>query len=420
MQTSSGRPFRPISSSLVVAVLGAPVLLLVGALGEGCVVPLSASPGAADGSASGTTASFEAGAAAESSSGLSGSSGSSGSAGSSGASPPPSGTWTNATGNLAGIMSECGNLAVVSAKPDEDLLIASVALVGLYGSRDGGNSWQPLGTGAGSATITNRGQVIVYDPMNSMRFWEAGIYHPDGVYETMDDGVTFTDLGNESPGDDVSVDFSDPNRQTLVAGGHEASGLLNLSTNGGMTWTSIAAGLPTMTNCTNSLIFDSKTFLVGCGGYNNGMPGIWRTTDQGATWTNVSTGGGVDAPLLASDGSVYWVGPGGSSVVRSTDQGMTWTTIISSQGVVNPAHAIELPDGRIALTGPNTLMVSADHGMTWNAASTTLPYQDSVGLTYSKQEKAFYIWHFSCASSGAPNPVPSDGVMKYAFDYESQ
>ncbi|HKO52823.1 MAG TPA: hypothetical protein VJV79_34180, partial [Polyangiaceae bacterium] len=37
----------------------------------------------------------------------------------------PTGEWINASGNLAGIPSECGNMSGVAAKPDEDMLIAS-------------------------------------------------------------------------------------------------------------------------------------------------------------------------------------------------------------------------------------------------------------------------------------------------------
>src|SRR5450755_1204186 len=40
--------------------------------------------------------------------------------------PVPTGAWINATSNLAGVQSECGNLSGLIAKPDEDLLVAGV------------------------------------------------------------------------------------------------------------------------------------------------------------------------------------------------------------------------------------------------------------------------------------------------------
>jgi len=321
-----------------------------------------------------------------------------------------------ATGNLAGIQSECGNLSVTAAKPDEDLLIASVSLNGLWGSKNGGSSWQQLGTGSGSAMITNRGTAIIFDPAHSATFWEVGIYNGLGVYRTTDDGTTFTALGNEQPGDLVSIDFTDPNRQTLVAGGHEMSQTLNLSTNGGTDWTSIGSMLPQNTNCVNPLVLDSQTFLVGCAGYGGGVTGVWRTTDQGAHWASQTMSGGAKAALLASDGTIYWGSANGNGMTRSMDKGVTWTDL--GNGDVIAVTPVELPDGRIATLGSDTVMISSDKGMTWTPGSTELPYSDATGLTYSTQEKAFFIWHFTCGNP--PVPVPSDAIMAYPFDYTVQ
>ena len=78
------------------------------------------------------------------------------------------GEWTEATGNLAGMASECGNVSYISAKPD-GTLIAGIALHGLWHSADGGDSWTQLGQGDGSDEILNRPSSIVYDPMDAER-----------------------------------------------------------------------------------------------------------------------------------------------------------------------------------------------------------------------------------------------------------
>ena len=140
--------------------------------------------------------------------------------GSSRVSPSP-GNWVNVTSNLAGMASECGNMTYVSAKPGEDLMIAGIARQGLWGSTDGGASWHPLGSAPGSAKIVNRPGSIVYDPIHSDVFWESGIYNSNGVYRTDNDGDAFSALGSIGHIDTVSVDFTDTNRQTLLAGGHE-------------------------------------------------------------------------------------------------------------------------------------------------------------------------------------------------------
>src|SRR5258708_7863758 len=131
---------------------------------------------------------------------------------------PSPGNWVNVTSNLAGMTSQCGNMTYVSAKPNEDLMIAGIALRGLWGSTDGGTSWHQLGSGGGSATITNRPGSIIYDPVRPKVFWESGIYNSSGVYRTDNDGSVFQALGSISHTDTVRVDFTDLNRQSPLAG----------------------------------------------------------------------------------------------------------------------------------------------------------------------------------------------------------
>lgn len=329
----------------------------------------------------------------------------------------PSGQWANATGNLAGMDSECGNLAGLFSKPDEDLLIAGVAQHGLWASKDGGQSWNALGTAAGSAPITNRPITLVYDPDNSAAFYEAGIYNGGGVYQTADDGGSFKELGNATHCDSVSVDFTDPDRKTLLAGGHEQTKTLHRSTDGGATWSDAGAGLPDGTFCTFPFVVDAQTYLVGCTAPTSGPNGVFRSTDGASTWTQVSDAGGGRQPLKASDGSLYWSSADNGGMARSTDDGATWEKVVGG-GVMTTAEPVELPDGRIAALGTDNVIVSADQGVTWKYASAELPYKDAIGLVYSAAHKAFYVFHFSCGNGSVP--VPPDAVMRFDFDYQSQ
>ena len=85
---------------------------------------------------------------------------------------------------------------------------------------------------------------MVYDPEHPGTFWESGIYNGGGVYKTSDNGKTFEQLGDLTHTDSVSVDFSDPQRKTLLAGPHEMNSKLYRSTDGGRTWKDIGASLP--------------------------------------------------------------------------------------------------------------------------------------------------------------------------------
>lgn len=327
----------------------------------------------------------------------------------------PSGQWTNETLNLADLTSECGNVSFLSAKPSSDVVLVSVAQQGLWSKAASDSQWQPLGQGEGSAMITNRGSYIAYDPDDPNVFWESGIYNGAGVYRTDDGGDTFVEFKTRH-NDGVSVDFTDPERKTLLATVHEQPRALLYSGDRGETWQDIGANLPESAGvCPHPLVLDGSTFLLGCGTYGGGMPAIYRSEDAGQSWEKVSDLGPGGAALHAADGTIYWSGEGTSGVVRSEDQGKTWLGPFAS-GLVQRAGLVELPDGRIAALGDKRVLVSSDKGERWREVTTTTNEQP-IGIAYSSGAKAFYAWRWTCDQT---TKVPSDAVLSYAFDFETE
>ena len=84
--------------------------------------------------------------------------------------------WVDATANLTGMESYCGNLSFVSAHPHRDLVFAGVAGQGLFSSAPGSSEWIPFGRGAESAPLNHRTSSFVYDPDDPLRFWESGYF----------------------------------------------------------------------------------------------------------------------------------------------------------------------------------------------------------------------------------------------------
>lgn len=329
-----------------------------------------------------------------------------------GATPPA--TWTNVTANLAGMPSECGNTSYLTAHPAHDMLITTVAKHGLWSSTDGGTSWQQLWPTAGAQQITNRGSSIVFDPAHPDTFWESGIYNGPGVYRTTDDGATFTPLGDAHHIDSVSVDLAAPERRTLLAGGHEQTQTLYRSEDGGASWTNVGKNLPAGTNfCTNALIVDQSIHLVGCSGYAGGTDGVFRTTDGGKTWAPATTASAAALPLWASDGAMYWSLSNDRGLIKSTDQGRTWSQTIQGN-TLKTGHPIELPDGRIVAPGGKTLMISADHGASFQPIGEPLPFAPN-SITYSAHRRAFFIEQFDCGDA-----VVAHAISRAGFDYATQ
>jgi photosystem II stability/assembly factor-like uncharacterized protein len=306
--------------------------------------------------------------------------------------------------------SECGNMSLVSAHPERDVVMAGVALQGLFASEKGSRRWVGLGTGDGSATIAFRPSSVVYDPENADTFWVSGTYGPGpGLYRTDDSGTTFRQLGDVSHTDGVSVDLSDPERRTLLSGRHEASDLLR-STDGGATWTDLSATLPDDIGYTSSpLVIDADKHLIGT--TNGPASGVFRTTDGGATWTRVHDVAIAGPALRSADGSIYWLLQGGAGLIKSTDDGATWTTVVQGGPFADGGGSlIQLPDGALATVSDFSVITSDDGGVTWQPLGPRLPYPPA-GLTYSRFREAFIIWRFDCDAS-TDNPIPPNAIMR--------
>jgi photosystem II stability/assembly factor-like uncharacterized protein len=312
--------------------------------------------------------------------------------------------WVNVTANLAGLPSECGNMCLLSAVPGQDRIIAGIAKRGLWQTTDGGATWTALGQGANSDAIINRPSQIVYDPKNANAFWESGIYNSFGIYRTSDGGQTFQHLGSATHNDYVSVDFADPQRRTLLAGGHEQSRAVWKSVDGGQTWTNVGTTLPEGTkHTTHPLLLDAATYLVNASGWGKGTGGVFRTSNGGATWTQVSALEANGAPLLASDKSIYWPIAYGRGIIRSTDQGQTWTQVCGA-GVLKGSEVVELPDRRLAAVGGKGLKVSADQGATWTSVGEPTPVQPA-GVIYAPARQSFFIWNWDCKDRVLTNAI---------------
>ena len=189
----------------------------------------------------------------------------------------------------------------------------------------------------GSERIVNRPSSIVYDPANPAIFWVSGIYGGPGIYKTLDGGKTFTRLGDITHNDYVSVDFSDPERRTLLAGGHEQGQTVYRSRDGGLTWKNAGRALPAGSgHSTHPLVLSALDHLVNTGGE---LRGIYRSGDGGDSWQRVSSHAPPGPPLLTASGAIYWAAPG--RLLRSTDLGVTWTAIPVPG--LRPVRPVELP-----------------------------------------------------------------------------
>jgi uncharacterized repeat protein (TIGR02543 family) len=165
----------------------------------------------------------------------------------------------------------------------------------------------------------------------------------------------------------------DPLTPSTLYAGTGGSGVFR-STNDGTTWTAVNTGLTDpwiWSLAVNPLT--PTTLYAGTDGR-----GVFRSTNSGTTWTAVNTG--LTNPHVSSlaidplTPSTLYAGTDGRGVFRSTDSGTTWTAV--NTGLTNP-HVSSLA---IHPLTPTTLYAgttggvfrSTNSGTTWTMANTGL------------------------------------------------
>ncbi len=288
------------------------------------------------------------------------------------------------------------------------------------------NASPPYRTYFGTAAVSGRVNAVAYDPVNENVYYIGA--PQGGVWKTTNGGQTWQPLTDNWQFLQVACIAIHPTNPNIIyVGTGDFQGWMRpfsqgvmRSTDGGQTWQSLGA-TQFGNRCVSDILIDPEnpnmiTVCTGWGPYQGIAGNLWRSTNGGDTWTQVSTISAIWSDLAISARNpttgvryYYAVGHGNPGrLLRSSDRGQTWTTLTppfsgGNQSSLRVATSPNNPDRVYLMSGVDSqVWVSNDAGNTWT------PMNPSVDGGFYQ---AWYDATMHISTDGAGNDVLYLGLV---------
>jgi PKD repeat protein len=269
-------------------------------------------------------------------------------------------TWTTTTDFLTNL--GVSDIAINPSNPDEIYIITGdrdggdTYSYGLMKSLDGGLTFSATGLSF-NVTSYYKGNRVLIDPSNTTTIIVAT---SNGIYRSMDAGVSFV---HTYPGINMTdIEFHTTN-SNIVYGASKGSTSVYKSSDNGVSWIQAGIGLPSTNDVVRACVAvtpaNPQVVYAMFGDNNNGFYGVYKSINEGATWTQESNSPnllGWSSTGSDSDGQAWYdlafaVSPtnenilfvGGVNTWKSTNGGQSWNinTHWTGSGGADYMHADE-------------------------------------------------------------------------------
>lgn len=254
-------------------------------------------------------------------------------------------------------------------------IFAVTYYAGIFRSTNNGERWTPINEGLTDLQVnclTIRSDGMIFTGTND----EGGIFFsPDNGnhwYQSGLFGIPITAISSNANGDIFAGTIGHLYNNTSIY----------RSTDNGQTWTALTNGLPPLEILSIAINSQGAVYLATNGG-------IYRSTDNGDNWEHLNLSGYCISLAINSSNHIF--AGTGSSIYRSIDFGNTWDEI--NQGLppnsTVKSIAINSRDHLFAGTRGKGVFQSLDNGNSWTAVNNGLLDRDILSLSVTGEDHIF-------------------------------
>ena len=299
------------------------------------------------------------------------------------------------TNQWTGIGPAGADVRQMAVSPVISTTVYAATGAGVFGSGDGGGSWNAANTGLTATDV----RCIVIDPVNASNVY-AGTATA-GIFRSTDGGGNWSAADSGLTASDVRTLAVDPVTPATVYAGSATGGIFR-SIDGGGSWNAASSGLTT--SDIRALAVDPLTPATIYAG--TATAGVFKSIDGGGSWNAANSGltaGDVRALVVDPlNTATIYAGTASGGVFKSTNGGGSWSAV--NTGITDTAvQALALDPVQsstvYAGTATGSVFMSSDSGGNWSAINTGLGNNAVQSLAIGKTASA--VVYAGTATAGA-------------------